>query len=343
MELTILMRYPVSIFWNFVFPTIVLLTLGLFFSSDNVQTEYNLVFHGERGVYEYLLSLPSPELKTGYEVNIIHYKDISESQKSGFFDGVLSYCGNTFTLDVGSNNSQNTPFLFSHIKNIVYLVEKGPLNVFQVELSQSPQTARDNYIFFLLPGVIAVSLMSVSLFSIGIAIAGYREQKILKRFACSPLKKSEFLIAIVLARSVIILMQSAWLIFLGYIAFSVTIQSPILPLAVILVLGIFAFSGIGVMVGSLAKKIESASAIGNMLFFPMIFLSGPYIPSEFIPDFLVPFTKIFPLTHFVEPFRAIFLGEKGLSSFLPQIAVLLFWFLLSIFISKKYFKWDVET
>jgi len=64
------------------------------------------------------------------------------------------------------------------------------------------------------------------------------------------------------------------------------------------------FSGIGMLLSGLVKDVEAASAIGNAIAFPMMFLSGAYWPVELMPDYMQTIAKALPLTYFSEGLRS---------------------------------------
>jgi len=63
------------------------------------------------------------------------------------------------------------------------------------------------------------------------------------------------------------------------------------------------FSGIGMVLSGFIKDVEAASAIGNAITFPMMFLSGTYWPIEFMPQILQQISKAMPLTYFSDGLR----------------------------------------
>ncbi len=211
--------------------------------------------------------------------------------------------------------------------------------------TQNPEATNDelNILHFILPGIIGVSLVSVSLFSIGTTLVGFREQSILKKYGTTPLKKWEYLFAHVLGRVILILIQSIWLVGLGYFLVGISPFDNLFSIVFSLSLGILAFGGIGLIIGSISQKIESASAISNLVFFPMIFLSGAYFPIDGLSDILSIFVNIIPLYHFVEMFRAVYIENLSILNFPVEICVLLAWFIVSIFIAKSFFKWESEV
>jgi len=96
---------------------------------------------------------------------------------------------------------------------------------------------------------------------------------------------------------------------------------------------------IGFLVASLAKSEKSANLIANILYFPMIFLSGSTFPSEMFPEKMVIYTKFLPLTHGVELMKGVSFGMP-ISGFIPEILILAGFTIVCTVISVFTFTWE---
>jgi ABC-2 type transport system permease protein len=67
-----------------------------------------------------------------------------------------------------------------------------------------------------------------------------------------------------------------------------------------ILLGSILFSGIGIILSGVIRDVEAASAVGNAIAFPMMFLSGTFFPLELMPNFIQTISKGLPLTYFSE-------------------------------------------
>lgn len=200
-----------------------------------------------------------------------------------------------------------------------------------------------SYLYFLLPGIIGINIVSISLFSVGTNLASYKEQNVLKRLALLPITKWEYVIGHVLARTSILLLQAFFILVLGNLIFGIHFFENIFSLFVIIFLGIIIFSTLGVALASITNRAETTSALANVIFFPMLFFSGAYIPIEKIPSFLHPIVYFLPLTHFILPFREVFIGNFQLKNYFNNFMILFIWFFLSFIIAVKKFKWSDEV
>ena len=93
---------------------------------------------------------------------------------------------------------------------------------------------------------------------------------------------------------------------IGVYAFGahVTLSSSLLPF---LILGPFFFVSLGMLAGSLAKTPESAAVLGNVITFPMMFLSGTFFPVSLFPPFLQTIAHILPLYYVIDGMNQVML------------------------------------
>src|SRR5829696_5391058 len=181
--------------------------------------------------------------------------------------------------------------------------------LFVYVLGGAIETGTDNYVNYLLPGILLIAISS------GIAYTSYRlfmdmQRGIFERFHSMPIARSAALWGHVLtslvsnAISVVVIILVALL--MGFRSTAGVLSW--LAVAGILALFTLALTWIAVIAGLSAKTIDGASAFS----FPLIFL--PFISSAFVPTDSMPapvawFAKNQPMTSIVDTIRALFAGE----------------------------------
>ena len=134
------------------------------------------------------------------------------------------------------------------------------------------------YIDFLLPGLLAFMLMNLSIAGSGFNIVEYRRRGILKRLFVTPIQPKDFIISIVLARTLIVLMQISVVLGLAIALLDVKIMGSFLSLYGMVTLGTFIFLCLGFCLGSIAKTQEAVRPIVTSFTFPqLIFLTRLYL------------------------------------------------------------------
>ena len=115
------------------------------------------------------------------------------------------------------------------------------------------------YIDYLMPGMLGMNLMGGGLWGVGFVVVHLRTRKLLKRFLATPMRRSDFLLGIMLSRLVFTIPEVLILLGFGWLAFGVGCEGNLLLLIGIIMLGGFAFAGIGLLVASRAKTVETVS------------------------------------------------------------------------------------
>jgi ABC-2 type transport system permease protein len=195
------------------------------------------------------------------------------------------------------------------------------------------------YIDFLVPGLLGMSLMGGGLWGVGFVTVDMRIRKLLKRFLATPMKKSQFLAAIMISRLVFMVPEVLIILLFARYAFNVVNHGSIFAVIVFILLGAFTFSGIGLLVASRAKTLEAVSGLMNLVMLPMWILSGIFFSSDRFPDAFQPFIKAIPLTPLIDALRAVMLEGASLASQLPRIAILAAWGTVTFALALRLFRW----
>ena len=110
--------------------------------------------------------------------------------------------------------------------------------------------------------------------------------------------------------------------------------------SLILLGGVRRSPGIGLLVASRAKTMETVSGLMNLVMLPMWVLSGIFFSSERFPDAVQPFIQALPLTALIDALRAVMLEGASLASQWPEVAILAAWGLVSFVLALRLFRWS---
>ncbi len=201
------------------------------------------------------------------------------------------------------------------------------------------QSRSQRVIDFLLPGILAFTLMQICIAGSGFNIVEYRRKGILKRLFVTPITPSEFIAAICMARLVWCLVQITVLLTFAVFLLDVNIAGSYLSLYFIVVLGTIIFLCIGFAVGSLAKTQEAVGALGSLVLIPQAFLSGAFFPIEAMPEVVQPVSLLLPLTHVVNSMREISNNGMTLLEITPSLLGIAIWMLISFALATRLFVW----
>ncbi len=171
-------------------------------------------------------------------------------------------------------------------------------------------TKKYRFIEFFVPGIIAMAVMTASLFGAVNVNAELRQKGVIRKLSTTPITRTDWILSNILYQFILAILSTLVILLVSYAVFNVSIQvNAWLP--VFVVLDVFAFVGLGMMLTRVAKEAESAAAAANAFMFPMMFLSGTFFPVEMMPAFLQKVAKVLPLYYVNEGLRAsMVLGDN---------------------------------
>jgi ABC-2 type transport system permease protein len=167
----------------------------------------------------------------------------------------------------------------------------------------SIHTRKYRFLEFFIPGIIAMAIMTESLFGTVHVNTELRQKGIIRKLATTPITRTDWILSNILHQFILAVISTTLMLLVSYVVFGVQLNiNAWLPLFI--VLDVFSFVGIGMILTRLVKEAQSASAAANAIMFPMMFLSGSFFPLEMMPDFLQSFAKTLPLYYLNEGLRA---------------------------------------
>lgn len=193
---------------------------------------------------------------------------------------------------------------------------------------------------FLLPGVLAMVLMQNGLMGVTAVLTAYRERLLLKRVLATPFPPSGFLAGLIGRFTVRNLMEAAIIFLVGSYLFGAETRGDLFQYFVICLVGSVAFLAIGMAISTVSPTAEAASNLGNVIAFPMMFLSGVFWPREMMPEFMQPLLDRLPLAHLVDALRGVAQGTGTLMTHLDDIGALALWTVAGIAVAAWRFRWE---
>jgi ABC-type multidrug transport system permease subunit len=178
------------------------------------------------------------------------------------------------------------------------------------------------YIDFLIPGLIAMGIMSSLLWGVSYGLIDKRNKKLLRRMVATPMRKSDFLISHFLARLVLSYIETLILFLFAWLYFDIEICGSITALLAVIIAGNIAFSGIAILIASRTANTEVGNGLMNAVQMPMMVLSGIFFSYHNFPDWAIPTIQLLPLTMLADSIRSIFIEGAGFSDvYIPIISM----------------------
>jgi ABC-2 type transport system permease protein len=196
------------------------------------------------------------------------------------------------------------------------------------------------YIDFLIPGLLGMNLMSGSLWGVGFVIVDMRVKKLLKRFAATPMSRTDFLWAIAGGRLLFMIPELVVIVGAGALLFGMPVKGSWPAILALALLGAASFAGLGMLVACRAQRIETVSGLMNLVMVPMWLLSGIFFSAERFPDLLQPLVQALPLTQLNDALRAVILEGASLASQGWRVLALAVWGIVPFGLALRWFRWN---
>jgi len=211
----------------------------------------------------------------------------------------------------------------------------------RVSLRTQPVKTRNlTYVDFLVPGVLSMTIMQVGIFGVAFGFVSMKKRGILRRLWVTPIRPTDFIIAQVITRMLVLLLQMGVMLAVGMVFFDLHVVGDIASILVVGVLGAVVFLGVGFSLAGISKSEDQVAPLANVITLPMMLLSGVFFSRSNLPGFIHTVTDFFPLTYLADGMRSVAIDGASLLQIGPQLAGLVIWSIITCTIAVKTFRWE---
>ena len=349
-------RSKEGFFFTLVFPIILILLFGAIFAGGGVsQTTVYVQNHDSGAVSSSFIAALnstsndcSPQASSGLCLRPVpagdNFSQYLSSRSAS--DGIVIPAG--FSADYEANQKVNVTVFgnpASTTSAIVSGITSEVVTSFNLHGSQgvigiAPRTAVSSsykYIDFLVPGLIGFAALTSPMFALVNVSSNYRRDKVFKLLSLTPLTKTEWLLSRIVWYIWTTVASFILMTAVGVYAFGAHIALN-WGIGVFLVLGPFFFVSLGMLVGTVSNTPEAASVVGNIVTFPMMFLSGTFFPVNSMPMYLQAVARVMPLYYMIDGLNNVMIyGTYGAA--LLDITVLVACSVVTFVLAVRFFRW----
>ena len=209
-------------------------------------------------------------------------------------------------------------------------------------LDARPVQSRNlTYVDFLVPGIIAMSIMQTGLFGVVFTFVQWKQRGILRRLMATPMRVRDFFFSQLVARMGTVALQLVVLLVVGLLVFRIHFIGNFLYLLIVGVLGGAIFLAIGLAISGYAKSEETAAPLANIISLPLMFLSGVFFARSNMPAWLQSITQYSPLTYVADALRSISIDGASLWAVRTDLIGIFVWLVVAAVLATRLFKWEV--
>ncbi len=206
--------------------------------------------------------------------------------------------------------------------------------------SMAPKSvAAGNFLQVGLPVIVSLLIAVSAVLSLVTIISIYREGGILKRLRATPLRPHTILTAQVLVKLVLSVATLGLMVLAGKRYYPSGLHVPLFSFTIALLAGTLSIISIGFLIASIVPTARFAQPIGVAILYPMLGISGLFIPVASMPPVLRAVARVLPTTYAVSLLEGIWKGDAW-SAHLGDVGALAVAFIVCTALSAKVFRWE---
>lgn len=333
-EFKILSRKKALVIPLFLFPIIMIVFFG-YGMGGTVKNAPILIVNDDTGRASSFLVQEIGNYSGKYDGNpmfsVTYTKDMSQSEAeskidAGIYKGVLliphdysdSIAKNestSLTLLTDSSDTTTSGIIANFMKQLLAKTGSVILNVPNIY-------GNLEYLDFLTPGIIALTVFMGSVATTGSAIAGEKEDGTLVRMLMTPVSKRSVILGKTIYQLILQLARAVVLIFAAYLLVGFHMNGSWLIIALVLVIFTLGGVGMGIVMSSRVEDMESFFQLNMLVTMPSMFVTGVFFPLSSVPNWMRYIAYCLPLTYAIDAMRAIMIKGQGLNAISTDLIIL---------------------
>lgn len=351
-----LFRDRLALFFTFLFPLIFLFVFGSL-NNNHSGVSFNVAIINEshsKLASQFVNQAETKEKKLlKVDKTVTNFSQANEKMSRGEIDATIELppdfgeikdgvpAGQAIVHYTNNNQSAATTLIsvltsqFASISS-QYVKTADPLTVAGRQNNEHSLSAFD-YTF---TGLLGFSILGAGIFGPMNIFPELKKMGILRRLHTTPLRVWQYFLANMLGNAVTGLMSIAVMFIVAMVVFHLKVVGNVFELAIFLAYGIVMILGIGLALGGWARNERQAAPLGNIIVFPMMFLTGVFFPRFLMPHWLQGITNYMPLSPVIDGGRMILTEGRGLTDLGSQLGIMTVWLVIIYIIAFRVFRWE---
>ncbi len=350
-------RDKLAIFFTILFPLIFLFVFGSFTANDNGNVSFKvaLINQSKTATAKQFDKQISDSKVFKVQKNITTLDQAKDKMSKSQIDGIIVLPPNFGEVRSGQTYpSGQAKILYSASASVTgqtlttvldgafkqanarFENLKPPFSVIAERQAAKSLSAFD-YTF---AGLLGFSIVGLGIFGPINVFPELKKQGILRRLHTTPLRVWQYFMSTMFSQATTGVVAIAIQFAVAISVFHLKVNGNYLEIMLFCIYSIFMILGIGLAIGGWAKNEREAAPLGNIIVFPMLFLSGTFFPRFQMPHWLQTVSDYLPLTPVIDGIRQLTTEGKHLVDIGPEIGLIAIWFVVIYAIAFRVFKWE---
>jgi ABC-2 type transport system permease protein len=364
LELKVYLRDPAAIFWTFFFPFLLLVIFMAVNSEDEetfVSTKVIIVegsddklsrqyIHDIETVFKYIsLPIKSERVKGPWITDKLSNDQLVIQLPEHFERDFKAAQGANIVIAHAVKPNDSTSAVLSVIESLndkFNIKHNGWKLTSRIEFAPAATTSDAQTLTvaqYLTTGLIGMTILSTCLFGFSVVIVQLRAANAFKIYQVLPITPLWYFSAFIVSRLIVMIAFSLVFVIVADLMYTLDFDyspSNLLNFMLLVAMGAITFMSIGILLASRTSSASTAMGITNMIYFPLIFLSGLFFPISSTLEWINVLSAYLPLKEYVEMFRAIIFAGGSYADYIGVLVLMLVWSAVTLAIAHKVFVWN---
>ncbi|HTR65962.1 MAG TPA: amidohydrolase family protein [Terriglobales bacterium] len=226
-------------------------------------------------------------------------------------------------------------------KSVIFFNYLFPL-IFFITFAQIMHADRGGAMTQILTMVVILGVLGNGLFGAGMRTVQDREANVLRRYKVTPITPAPILVSLTIVGWMLFMPFVVAMFCLAHFMYHMPWPATWLSIFLFISFGIMAFRAIGTILASVANSMQESQILVQLIYLPMLLLSGATFPASIFPNWLIVVTQFLPATYLVSGMQGMMLRQENLLANAEAVGALLLTVVVGLFISFKLFRWEKE-
>ncbi|MBV8830476.1 MAG: ABC transporter permease [Acidobacteriaceae bacterium] len=190
--------------------------------------------------------------------------------------------------------------------------------------------------------VLVIGVLGNGFFGAGMRAVQDRETNVLRRFKVAPVGASPIIVASLVSGLVAFLPSVVSFFVFAHAIYHMTLPRNVLSVFVFVCVAVIAFRAMGMIIAAVVNSAQEAGILTQILYLPMLFLSGATFPTSIMPTWLQSIAQFMPATYLYQGIQSLMIGGESLLANLVPLIGLAITFCVAMIVGTKLFRWEKE-
>ncbi|MGI9073833.1 MAG: amidohydrolase family protein [Bryobacteraceae bacterium] len=190
--------------------------------------------------------------------------------------------------------------------------------------------------------VLIIGILGNGFFGAGMRAVQDRETNVLRRFKVAPINAGPIIVASLVSGLVAFLPTVLLFLLFATTIYHMPFPRNVLSMLIFVAIGVITFRSMGMIIAAVVNSAQEGGILIQLLYLPMLFLSGATIPVSVMPIWVQTIAQFLPATHLFQGMQSIMIAGDSLAANLSSVLALLVTMLVALFVGVKLFRWEKD-